>query len=176
MFLPSLIVGLAATVVAFLKNRWRNGFIALGIGAGMVGLLVARGDASAGDISTGTILLSDIGFPLYAIASFLLALPAARPHSFWDRRKATVADGTLLLEQQSPASRFGRSVLGAFLGASPAVVFTLIVAAWVETGDEAQLGFIAIPFAVIGVVFGAWAGYHWLPRQDQDEPSYEVLH
>lgn len=176
MFLPSLVLGLGAAVVAFLKHRWRNGFVALGLGAGLVALLIAQGDASAAHVSTETMLILQVGFPLYAIASILLAWPAARENSFWVRSKATDADGNLLVSQQSPASRFGHSVLGAFLGVSPAVAFTLVVAAWAETGDEAQLGFIAIPFALIGVLFGAWVGYCWVPRRKQNRSSHEVLH
>lgn len=176
MLLPSLIVGLGATVVAFLTNRWRNGFAALGLGAGLVGLFISRGDASAAEVSTGTVLLVQVAFPIYAVVCVLLALPPPRENSFWVRSKATDADGNLLVRQQSTAIRLGRSVLGALIGVSPAVVFTLIVAAWAETGDEAQLAFIAIPFALIGGLFGAWAGYYWVPRPAQHRSSPEVRH
>jgi hypothetical protein len=163
MFEVSLIAWLVATATCFLKGLHRSGLVSAVLGVALGASIISRGDASAGDISTGTRLILDIGLPVLAIAAIVLAARAAAPGSFWHRKTATNRAGELLLNAESAPSRTFRAAAGVLCGAAPGALFLAIVAATADTGDEMQLGFLAIPLVLVGALYGAWAGYHWLP-------------
>jgi hypothetical protein len=163
MFELPVLVGLIATVFCFLKGRWRAGLGAIGIAILLLAAMLIRGAESTSDPSQLTSLLFFLGVPVWAVVSLILAMQSAEPGSFWDRRSATDVGGNHLLAQEPFVARLGRSVLGAFLGLLPAVVFMVAVLSTLE-GDDAQIGFIGLPFGLLGLLFGGWIGFDWLPK------------
>ncbi len=158
------LIGVAALVVTVLKGRAWVAAVLVAAAAGLVVLVALRGDVSAGDVSTTTLVLVTAGTPLWALVAVLVAARPATTDSQWTRRRTVDASGRPLLASQPVRRRLGRAVLGAILGALPAVTLMAVVLAVADTGDEAQIAFVGIPFGAFGIAVGALIGYQWLPR------------
>ncbi len=158
------LVGVAAVVITVLKGRVWAAAAVVAAAAGLVALVAVRGDVSAGDVSTTTLVLVTVGVPAWALAAVVVAARPATTDSQWMRRGMVDTSGRPLVASQPVGRRIRRSVLGAAVGAAPAVALMTVVIAAADTGDEAQLAFVGIPLGAFGIVVGALVGYHWVPR------------
>lgn len=166
-----VLVGLVALVVTVLKGHPWPAIGVLGAGVALIVAIALRGDATHGDVSTVTQTLTVVGFPVWSLLAIAVAARPSTPGSPWARRNATDAAGRPMLAAEPVHRRLGRALFGGFIGLLPAVVFMTIAIAAADTGDEAQLGFVGIPFGFLGLVLGAMIGFNWPPRDAGDEPT-----
>ena len=102
------------SVACFLKGHIRNGSIALALAALALGPIVVIGldDPSEPTTEIATTLPSVVGFPLVALVSVALALPAAKEGSFAKRRFSVDTERSCRLESVPTQKRVGRALFG----------------------------------------------------------------
>lgn len=169
MFELPLLVGLGAIVVCFLKGRPVRATVTL-----LVGAILVVGGVAFTDTARGP-GLDIIGVAAFAAAALWAALPPGEPGSPWVRAAAVDEHGRRRIDLEPRSRRRERAVTGALLGLAPAVVYVAVVMAVVEifdlSGDTAQIGFLGIPFALLGLLAGAVVGFHWVPRGAPPAPE-----
>jgi hypothetical protein len=163
-----VLVGIVAVVVTVLKGHPWPAIGVLAVGVGLIVAIAVRGDATHGDVSTLTQTLMVVGFPVWSLLAVGVAVRPSTPTSPWARRNATDASGRPLMAAEPVPRRLGRALFGALVGLLPAAVFMAVAIATADTGDEAQLGFVGIPFGFLGAVLGAVIGFNWPPRLGND--------
>lgn len=165
MFELVIVIGVGATAMCFLKGYPGRGALSTLLAVVLVGAVVGRAlstESEMGDTTTAVVFA--VGAAIWAVAAVWLAWPKALPGSALARQDAVDAAGNLLRGLQPARRRIARLVLGGLLGLLPGVAFIAAITATLE-GDEAQLAFLGIPIALIGLVFGAGVGYRWVPRR-----------
>jgi hypothetical protein len=165
----SVLIGLGAVVVCLLKGRY---WWALGVLAALT-ISVVVVVATAGEIEQDLVsVLLVMVVPLVVSAGAVwLAFRPPRPGSYWDRIRSIDASGESRISTESGLRRFGRSVIGAFVGTVPAVAFMTVAIVVADTSDETQLAFAGIPFLFIGFIVGGAIGFYWVPRAPRRAPS-----
>jgi hypothetical protein len=165
MFELELVAGMTATALCFLKGRVRKGFACTAAAVAAFGAAIVYAASTEGDLAEpGTGIVLTVGVALWTATAIVLAWPKAEPGSFWQRRRTVDTAGRLLRDLQPRERRVNRAVAGAVAGLTPAMLFVAVVMSTLE-GDEAQLGFLGLYMAAVGIAGGAWIGYQWLPRR-----------
>jgi len=167
LFLP---VSLVAAVVCFLKGNLRAAYAVVGSGLALIAAIVVLEQGSE-DVPAAISVLLTGGFMAWAVLAVVAASRPAQPRSAWDRQSAVDPAGRRILDQEPMARRIVRTLLGGIAGTLPAVIFMALVIALADTGDEAQLAFIGIPIAMLGLLLGSWIGFNWVPRHKVENRS-----
>jgi hypothetical protein len=166
------LIGLGASAACFLKGHIRNGSIALALAALTLGPIVVIGldDPSEPTTEIATMLLSVAGFPLVALVSVALALPAAQEGSFAKRRVSVDADGSRRLASVPTKKRIRRALWGGAVGATPALTFTALALTTLG-GFGATIVSMLQRSALLGIIIGCWVGFNWVTKPEAGDPA-----
>jgi hypothetical protein len=169
-----VLVGVTALVITVLKGRGRLAAGVVAAAVALVAVMVALGDVSEGEISGVTLVLLAVGPLLWSVLAIWAATRPAEAGSYWDRRRSVDDAGVPVIASRPLWRRLARGLVGAMVGVLPALALMTAVLVAADTGDEAQIAFVGIPFGLVGLLIGGVVGFNWVPRSGPGPPDASV--